>query len=74
MRYWFPELIDFQLWPMKSCYAPRGRKPEMQPHLAHQMPPTTPPQAPEKMGEDPLQVSDPGTHLPEGDLRPIFHQ
>ena len=26
------------------------------------------------MGEDPAQVSNPGTHLPEGDLSPIFHQ
>lgn len=34
---------------MKSCYAPRGSKPEMQPYLAHQMPPTTPPLHPRQL-------------------------
>lgn len=42
VKYWSPELIDFQLWPMESCYMPGSSKPVTEPLLAPQTSPTLP--------------------------------
>jgi len=39
VKYWFLELIDFQLWPMESCYILASSKLVTEPLLALQTSP-----------------------------------